>query len=219
MGWFHDGPAMGKPSWATVKAGVVVAIVVTVPFPSRPVALPVLAALAAKSGGSKPDLARDLVDLIAERFAEREIDIVADAAYGCGAFIGLGDGMTMTTRVHANGVFYRLAPPRTGQRGRPHLKGERIGTPTDIATSATWKTVSVSRYAITSTVQITDVSCLWYGTWRTDTVRVVLVRETGKKTTATNGYNIALVITDLTATPEEIIARYAARWSIEVTLP
>lgn len=123
----------------------------------------------------------------------------------------------MTTRARAHGVFSRLAPPRTGQRGRPRLKGERLGTPADIARSAPWKTVSVSRYGITSTVQIAEVTCLWYGTWRTDTVRVVLVRETGKNTTATKGYDIALVTTDLTAAPEEIITRYAARWSIEVT--
>jgi hypothetical protein len=217
VGWFHDGAAMGTTKLGHGNNWVVVAIVVTLPFLSHPVALPVLAALAGKGGRSKPDLARDLVDLIAERFADREIDVVAGAAYGCGAFIGLGDGMTMTTRARANSVFYRLAPPPTGKRGRPRLKGERIGTPADIARSATWKTVSVSRYGITSTVQITEVTCLWYGTWRTDTVRVVLVRETGKKTTATKGYDIALVTTDLTATPEEIIARYAARWSIEVT--
>ena len=217
VGWFHDGAALGTTKLGHGNNGVVVAIVVTVPLLSRPVALPVLAALAAKSGGSKPDLARDLVDLLAERCADREIDIVADAAYGCGAFIGLGEGMTMTTRARANSVFSQLPPPRTGKRGRPRLNGERIGTPADIASSATWKTVSVSRYGLTSTVQITDVSCLWYGTWRTDTVRVVLVRETGKKTTATKGYDIALVTTDLTAPPQEIIARYAARWSIEVT--
>jgi hypothetical protein len=40
--------------------------------------------------------------------------------------------------------------------------------------------------------------------------------RTTKKSTA-GGYDIALVTTDLTATPQEIIARYAARWSIEVT--
>jgi hypothetical protein len=39
--------------------------------------------------GPKPDLAHDLVDLLVERFADREIHIVANAAYGCGAFIGL----------------------------------------------------------------------------------------------------------------------------------
>jgi SRSO17 transposase len=217
VGWFHDGSAAGQTPLGYGNNWVVVAIVVTLPFLSRPVALPVLAALAVKGGPSKPDLARDLLDAIAERFPDRDIHIVADAAYGCSAFMGLGEGMTMTTRAKANAVFSQLAPPRTGKRGRPRVKGERIGTPADIARSARWKAVSVSRYGTTSTVQVTEVTCLWYGTWRTDTVRVILVRETGKKTTPAKGYGIALVTTDLQATPEEIIARYAARWSIEVT--
>jgi hypothetical protein len=127
--------------------------------------------------------------------------------------------MTMTTRARSNAVFSHLAPPKTGNRGRPRLKGDRIGTPTQIAGSATWTTVSVSRYGTTSTVRITEQICLWYGVWRTDTVRVILVRDTGRrtKTSTANGYDIALVTTDLTATAQAIIARYAARWSIEVT--
>ena len=198
---------------------MVIAIIVTLPFLSRPVALPVLAALAVKGGPSKPDLARDLLDAIAERFPDRDIHLVADAAYGTGAFMGLGAGMSMTTRARTNAVLHHLAPPRTGKRGRPRLKGDRIGTPADIARSARWKKVTVSRYGATDTVQVTDLTCLWYGTWRTDTVRVILVRDTGRttKTSTARGYDIALVTTDLIATPEQIIARYAARWSIEVT--
>ncbi|WP_291415841.1 transposase [Actinophytocola sp.] len=217
-GWFHDGSAAGQTKLGYGNNWVVVAIIVTLPFVSRPVALPVLAALAVKGGSSKPDLARDLIDLIAERFADRDIHIVADAAYGCRAFIGLGDGMTMTTRVKANAVFSQLAPPRTGKRGRPRLKGDRIGTPADIAGSATWRTVRVSRYGTTSTVQITEQVCLWYGTWRTDTVQVILVRETGKKAVPAKGYGIALVTTDLEATAEEIIARRGTDRSIRTSL-
>jgi hypothetical protein len=214
VGWFHDGSAAGQTKLGFGNNWVVVAIVVTLPFLSRPVALPVLAALAVKGGDrSKPDLARDLVDLLAERFLDREIHIVADAAYGCGAFIGLGEGMTMTTRAKTNTVFHQPAPARTGKRGRPRLKGDRIGTATDIATTATWRKATVSRYGVTSLVRIAQVTCLWFGTWRTDPVRAILLRDT----TTTTGYEIALITTDLTATPEQIIARYAARFSIEVT--
>ena len=121
--------------------------------------------------------------------------------------------MTMTTRARSNAAFSEPAPPRTGKRGRPRLKGERIGTPGDIARRAAWKTVTVTRYGTTATCQVTERVCLWYDTWRTDTVRVILLRDT----TRTSGYDLALVTTERTATPEEIIARYAARWSIEVT--
>jgi hypothetical protein len=188
------------------------------PFCSRPVALPILAALAVKGGPAKPDLARDLLDQVAERFGDRDVHLVGDSAYGCRAFAGLGDGMTMTTRAKVNATFFEPAPPKTGKRGRPALKGKRIGTPTQIAVSATWKTVAVFRYGTTSTVKIAERICLWYGVWRTDTVRVILVTDTGRttKTSTANGYDIALITTDPTATPQEIIARYAARWSIEV---
>ena len=212
VGWWHDGSAAGQTKLGFGNTWVVVAIIVTLPFVSRPVALPVLATLAVKGGQSKPELARELVDLIAERFGDREVHIVGDAAYGCGAFIGLGEGMSMTTRAKATAVFYHPAPPRTGKRGRPRLKGDRIGTPAEIATSATWRTVTVSRYGRSSTVAVAEQTCLWYGTWRTDTVRVVLVRDT----TTSTGYDIALVTTDLAASPEQIITRYAARWSVEV---
>jgi hypothetical protein len=47
--------------------------------------------------------------------------------------------------------------------------------------------------------------------------RSARLRDREEETTASKGYDIALVTTDLTATPEEIITRYAARWSIEVT--
>lgn len=127
----------------------------------RPTALPVLAVLVVKGGRSRADLARDLVDLLAERFPDRGIDVVADAAYGCGAFAGLGTDMTMTTRARSNAAFYRLSPPRTGKRGRPRLKRDKIGTPATIATSAAWKRAVVSRYGTAATVQIAERVCLW----------------------------------------------------------
>jgi hypothetical protein len=217
--WFHDGSAAGKVKLGFGNNWVVVAIIVMLPFRSRPVALPVLAALAVKGGPTKPDLARGLLDVIAEHFPDRDVHGVGDSAYGCGAFGGLAQGMTMTTRAKVNAVFSELAPPRTGKRGRPARTGTRIGTPTHIATSATWKTVTVSRYGTTSAVKIAERVCPWFGTWRTDTVRVILVTDTGRttKTTTKSGYDIALVTTDLTATADEIVARYAARWAIEVT--
>jgi hypothetical protein len=108
-------------------------------------------------------------------------------------------------------VFHQPTPARTGQRGRPRLKGDRTGPATDIANSATWRTVTVTRSGITSLVQIAEVTCLWFGTWRTDPVRVILLRDR-----TTTGYDLALVTTDPTATAAQIIARYTARWSIKV---
>jgi hypothetical protein len=111
VGWFHDGSAAGQAKLGFGNNWVVLAVIVTLPFLSRPVALPVLASLAVKGGQSKPDLARDLLDAIAERFPDRDIHLVADTAYGCNAFAGLGHGMTITTRARTNAVFSHLAHP------------------------------------------------------------------------------------------------------------
>ena len=58
---------------------------------------------------------------------------------------------------------------------------------------------------------VAEVTCLWYGSWHTRTVRLILVRD---RRTA-SGYDLALVTTDLAATPAALVARYAARWAIE----
>jgi hypothetical protein len=63
------------------------------------------------------------------------------------------------------------------------------------------------------TVYLAEVTCLWYGSFHTRTVRVILLRDD----TTDTGYDLALVTTDLTSNPAELITRYARRWSIEVT--
>ena len=58
--------------------------------------------------------------------------------------------------------------------------------------------------------------CLWYGTYRSRAVRVILVREPASRAKA--GYDLALISTDLDRPAEQVVARYAARWAIEVAI-
>jgi hypothetical protein len=67
----------------------------------------------------------------------------------------------------------------------------------------------VTRYGRTAAVTVHEHQCLWYGAFRSQPVRVLVVREPRRPA-------LALLTTD-TATPAaQLIARYAARWSIEV---
>jgi len=220
--WWHDGSAAGATKISYGNSWVVLAIVVTVPFCRRPIALPILFALCVKGGRSKPDLGRDLLDQVAEAFPTRTIHLVGDAAYGAGHFAGLGHHMSITTRARSNAVFHHPTPAASGKRGRPRLRGVRIGTPTDIANHATknntWTDTLINRYGTTITARTTEITGLWFGVWRTDPVRVILVTDSHRKrkATARKGYDIAIVTTDMTATAGEIVARYASRWCIEV---
>jgi hypothetical protein len=70
-----------------------------------------------------------------------------------------------------------------------------------------------ARYGKTATVHLTAITCLWYHVHRARPVQVVLAREHGH----TAGFDLALVSTDLDATPAELVERYSARWAIEVS--
>jgi hypothetical protein len=97
-----------------------------------------------------------------------------------------------------------------------------LGTPTDLAANATsqtrWRDTRVRRYGRTDTVAITEVICLWYGSFRSQTVRVILVRDDKPRTRDRDdrGYGLPLVTTDLESAAEDVVARYASRrWGIE----
>lgn len=231
--WQHDGARKGpkgsQVSWGTCF--VVVGIVVVLPFLDRPVCLPVAARLWRPKGVSKAVLACQMVSAIAARLAEttpagspgRVVHVVADAHYA-GAdgaptrreLVGRGlpDGISLTSRLRRNAVLKAIAVPVPGAGGRPRRIGARLGTPTDLARTLRWTSRQVGRYGRRDSVDIAETVCLWYGTYRSRAVRVVLVREPGSTTKA--GHDLALVTTDLDSPAAEIVARYAARWSIEV---
>ena len=60
---------------------------------------------------SKPQLARELLWLLAARFKDRMIHMVGDAAYASGAFADLPKNVTITSRLRADATLNRLAPP------------------------------------------------------------------------------------------------------------
>jgi hypothetical protein len=72
-------------------------------------------------------------------------------------------------------------------------------------------TRSPSPYRREDIKHVAEVTFLWYGSWHTRTVRLILIRD---QRTAT-GYDLALVTTDLAASPAALVARYAAWWAIE----
>ena len=224
-GWQYDGSSPTRDRISFGTCFVTCGIVVWLPFCTRPVCLPVLARLvpsgkttvpararkrkkAAPLPGTKVSAAADLVTQLATAFPGRAVNVVADAAYRGPALRHLPPAVTWTCRLHANAVLYDLAPPRPpGTRGRPRRKGDRLGTPGQLAATARWTPATVWTYGRDQDMHLADITCLWYGCLDTRTVRVILARDrTGV---------LALVTTDLAASAAALITRYAARWSIE----
>jgi SRSO17 transposase len=225
--WHHDATA--NSDRAAVSWGnnwVVVGIVVRLPFLERSVCLPALLRLWQPRGKqiakdkpdperpAKPELARKMIDLLADRLSGRTIHVVGDAAYATEAWQSLPANVTLTSRLRSNAAIFAPKPGPTGQRGRPRKWGERLGSLTSIATdpATQWAAHTLRRYGKEETVMLAQVDCLW-GPLGPDTpARVILVQDISKP----SGYQLALITTDLHATAAEIVERYADRWPIEV---
>jgi DDE superfamily endonuclease len=211
--WFHDGSAQGPAKTGFGNNWVVLAVRVRLPVVSRPVAVPVMAKLVIKgtASASRLWLARRMATRLAAGLPGRQVHVTADSAYAGEELKELPDGVTWTTRLRSNAALYGLPPERTGKRGRPRVKGDRLPSLARIAATAAFSQVTVTRYGKTETIAAAAVTCLWYYVTGAKPVTVILIRD--KKET---GYDLALVTTEKNPGIAQVIERYAARWAIEV---
>ena len=214
--WFHDGSAPGPAKTGYGNNWVVAAIVVKLPFLPRPVALPVLAKLVVKgtTSASRLWLARRMASALAAALPGRRIHVVGDAAYAGKELKKLAPGITWTTRLRKDAALHDLPPARTGRRGLPRARGDRLPSLARLAAGQAFTQVTVTRYGTTVTLQAAALTCLWYSVFGSRPVQVVLIRDR-----SASGCDLALVTTDTAATAVQVIERYASRWSIEVGHP
>ncbi len=215
--YLHDGAqpegAGRRTRWGNCWA--VVVLVVELPcLGGRPVGLPILFRLFRPRDDDHPDrrsqseLARTLTDMILERFPTRAIELVMDGAYATKAWGGLPDRVTVTTRMRANAAVFKPAPPPTGKRGRPALKGARLGTLAQLAAAAIFEAVTITGPGGKTRVEhVWSTTCLWYGPFYTRPVVVMLIRKPDRA----EGFDVAIASTDTTAATAELIARYDSR--------
>ena len=208
--WAYDGAGQGGKKIAYGNTWVVLALVVRLRFCPSPVALPVLFRLwRGKGTASQPQLAAQMVKELARAFPGREVHGTGDAAFH-GESLAI-KGATWTTRLPANAVLYGPKPPPTGKRGRPRVKGGRIGTCKDAAAGADWREAVIHAYGEEAKVQVSARGALWYGSFRSAPGQLVLVRDpdSGKP------YDLGLFTLDTGASAEAIVERYSWRWAIE----
>jgi hypothetical protein len=208
--WAYDGSAQGGKKIAYGNTWVIAAIVVKLPFCPSPVALPVLFRLwRGKGTASQVKLAAEMMTLLAAAFPGRQVHGTGDTAFhGQPLIIG---GTTWTTRLPANATLYEPAPPRTGKRGRPRVRGAQLGKPAQIAQAATWTDTVINVYGHDTAVQMADAEALWHGSFGTAPGRVVLVKDPG----SAKPYDLGLFTLDTAASPAAIAERYSWRWPIE----
>ena len=212
--WFHDGSAPGPAKTGYGNNWVIAAIVVRLPA-VRLAAIPVLAKLVIKntSSASRLRLARRMAESLADALPGRHIHVAADSAYAGGELKKLPPRVTWTTRLRKDAALYGLPQARTGKRGRPRTKGDRLPGLATLAATAAFTSVTVTRYGKTAAISAATLTCLWPSVFGTRAVTVVLIRDRSAAS-----YDLALVTTDTAATAAQATERYASRWSIEVAI-
>jgi DDE superfamily endonuclease len=213
--WFHDGSAQGPAKTGYGNNWVVLAVRVRLPMVSRPVAVPVMAKLVIKgtNSASRLWLARRMITRLAAELPGRQVRVTADSAYAGEELKKLPDGVTWTTRLRSNAALHDLPPERTGRKGRPRVKGDRLPSLAKIAAAAVFSQATVTRYGKADTIAVHALTCLWYSVTGAKPVTVILIRD--KPGT---GFDLALVTTENSPDIAQVVERYAARWAIEVAI-
>lgn len=208
-------------SWGHVW--VIIAVVIRVPKWNKSFALPVLCRLyrakkTCEEHGhtfyKKPQLARQLIILLAEALPERQIVIVGDQGYTNREVVkDLPQNVHLVGRARMDAALYARPEKRSGGRGRPRVKGERLPSPRQHSSNPNgWQSLEVCAYGRVLTIEYKVFDGLWYRVASGQLMRFVLVRKWP-------GYDHddVLCCTDPSLDAKTIIELFCLRWSIEVT--
>jgi len=166
---------------------------------------------------TKPQLGLDLINLTHSWLEEGEcLRVVTDLAYCCETVLkGRPKCVHVTGRMKpGSALFAPLEATSVRRRGRPRKRGDRLPTPAAMFQDRNlkWSEVNVFCYGKEIRLLVHQFTALWYHSAGKDAVSVVLCRDPKGKYA-----DVVFFDTDVTASAEDIIARYAKRWSIEMT--
>jgi DDE superfamily endonuclease len=166
---------------------------------------------------TRPELALELIELVARWFPADEILLLGDSAYGGRSVLShLPPNVHLISRVAPNAALYEVAPPRRpGQRGASRKKGDRLPGMAEWAADPKrpWERLDFDQFGLHASLDIKMIRALYYKAGRDRLLTIVLVRDvTGKRP----DQMFYCTKTDWTA--RQVLSAYACRWAIECTL-
>jgi hypothetical protein len=204
-------------------------LLVPVPWAHRVWALPFLTSLApseryysAQKRKSKTllDWARQQAFQLRRWLPDRQLILVADGAFAALQFLGhlRTASIICITRLRLDARLFEPAPSRTpGRPGRPRVKGHRLPSLQQrfLDPKTRWNRHIVQNWYGHSqrAIEFCSATAIWYhGGLPPAHIRWVLIRDPQNRFAP-----LALLSTDPTANPLEIVACYLRRWQVEVT--
>lgn len=204
-------------------------LLVPIPWAQRVWALPILTSLAPskryyEKQQRKPkallDWARQQCFQLRRWLPNRKLTLVADGGFAALDFLEQLRRVNMAciTRLRLDARLYEPAPARSSQRaGRPRLVGVRLPSLKQrLADAKTgWTKTHLENWygRAGRTIEFCSQTAIWYhGGLPPVPLRWVLLRDP-----AAGFQPLALLATDLSAAPLDIIQAYVSRWQVEVT--
>jgi DDE superfamily endonuclease len=241
-GIYHD-PVRSSRSHFVKSSGLrwlSLMLLAPIPWAQRTWALPFLTCLApseryyqgrARAHKKLTDWGRQMVMQLRRWLPKRTLVIVADSGFAAISWLygltQLPGQLCVIVRFRLDAALYEPAPPRPpGQRGRPRKKGARLPTLVQVAANkkTKWQRVTIPDWygAGRRRVEIVSSTAVWFhGGQPPLPIRWVLIRDPkGKFTPALAGSareTQALLCTDRTIAPRQIIKWFVLRWQLEVT--
>jgi hypothetical protein len=171
---------------------------------------------------SRSQLARAILDFMAEQLPNRALRSLADGGYATKDYVRqVPDTVHLVGRFPIRAKLYEVPlPPPPKRRGAPRKKGTLIGSPKTLAQTA----MGWSPHPSEAGAEIQAWEGLWHAVLPGRRVRVVVLRRQGKPTTKRAGQRKppprleAFFTTDLTLSAAEIVREYGHRWAVEIAI-
>jgi DDE superfamily endonuclease len=202
-----------------------------IPWAGRVWALPFLTVLApskryhqqqGRAHKTLVDWAAQMIAQVRRWLPQRRLVLVADSSYAALTFLyrccQFKNPVVLVTRLRLDAALFEPAPqPAAKQRGRPRKKGERLPTLQQVldSTDTLWRSVTLPRWYSQGQrrVQVVSGTGVWYHKGMPVVpLRWVLIRDPDGKFAPQ-----ALLCSDLSCDPVQIIAWFVQRWQLEVT--
>jgi hypothetical protein len=199
---------------------VTLGVIVQLPFrKDRFFCVNLLWRVARKSNGkedkehrTKPQLAREMLDVVTGWLPEHNLVVVADSAYmGKHLLKGLPDRVTAIGPIPWRAALSGPVPPGAHKNRK---KGDRLPTPKEYLEDTTlpWQDLELEHPKGKKKLQVKVIKDVrWYGSAGPKSVQVVLVHDPAGK-----WRDEVLLCTNPDMKPEEVILGYMKRWSVEV---
>ena len=234
----HYDPLISSRAKSVVSLGhdwVVPCLIIVKPFwsPTKVFALPIAVRLYRNRQGltkgnkgrrkvskpnpdhrTRPQLAIELIQMVARWFTDDEIVLTGDSAYGGNSTLSdLPPNVHLISHVHPKGALYERAPvKKEGSKGAPRTKGARLLgiAPWAKDPAQPWARLKFNRFGLRSTLAVKTIRALYYKAGGDRVVTIVLVHDLEGKRPDQMFY-----CTKLNWSARQILTAYSYHWAIE----